>query len=76
MRELMSLVSSDAESDIVGVAIPLFQQGKPQGSIGVYLPVSRFKAGKRERIIASLHAAAERIDRSLNAESIPAQPFG
>lgn len=55
-----------AESDVVGAAIPLFQHGHPQGSIGVYLPVSRFIPEKRERIIAALRTAVERIDRSLN----------
>ncbi|PPL04337.1 transcriptional regulator, IclR family [Parapedobacter indicus] len=55
-----------AESDIAGVAVPVFQQGKPQGSIGVYLPISRFKNEKKEAIIAALKQTAERINRDLN----------
>lgn len=55
-----------AESDIVGAAIPLFQHGKPQGSVGVYLPISRFTPTKRERIITSLRLAAEQINGDLS----------
>lgn len=57
-----------ADSDIVGVAVPLFQNGKAQASIGTYLPVNRFTPEKRAVIIAALKETAEKINGTLSRQ--------
>lgn len=54
-----------ADSDIVGVAVPIFKKDKLIASLGVYLPETRFKYKKQELIFTELKNTAEYINKKL-----------
>jgi|SRR6185312_594035 len=54
-----------ADSDIIGVAVPIFKNEKLIASLGVYLPETRFKYKKQELIFAELKNTAEYINNKL-----------
>jgi DNA-binding IclR family transcriptional regulator len=54
-----------AESDIIGVAVPIFKKEKVLASLGVYLPVTRFKYKNQQLILTELKKTAEYINKKL-----------
>lgn len=54
-----------AESDIIGISVPIFKDGKIIASIGVYLPESRFKYKAQEIIITEIKKTAAYINDQL-----------
>jgi len=54
-----------ADSDIIGVAVPIFKKDKLIASLGVYLPETRFRYKKQELIFTELKNTAEYINKKL-----------
>lgn len=52
---------------IVGLAVPVHQQGQVVAALGVFLPETRFTDAHCGEIIRELRAAAEQIDKALKA---------
>jgi DNA-binding IclR family transcriptional regulator len=51
---------------IVGIAVPIFANGKVIASLGIYLPETRYTTSMQERIPEELKNAGERINKKLN----------
>lgn len=54
-----------AESEIVGVAVPLSHENIVHASIGIYLPLSRFKSARKEFLITQLRETAVAINSAM-----------
>ena len=54
-----------ADSDIIGVAVPIFKKDKVIASLGVYLPETRFRYKKQELILTELQNTAELINKNI-----------
>jgi len=54
-----------ADSDIIGVAVPILKNDKLIASLGVYLPETRFKYKKQELIITELKNTAAYINKQI-----------
>ena len=55
-----------AESDIIGVAVPIFKKEKVLASLGVYLPETRFKNKiTQQSILSELKKTADYINKKL-----------
>jgi DNA-binding IclR family transcriptional regulator len=54
-----------ADSDVIGVAVPIFKKDKLIASLGVYLPETRFKYKKQEQIFIELKNTAEYINKKI-----------
>jgi DNA-binding IclR family transcriptional regulator len=53
-------------NQIVGVAVPIFINGKVIASVGIYLPETRYTGSMQQRVLNELKAAAETINKKLN----------
>jgi DNA-binding IclR family transcriptional regulator len=58
-------------SDIVGVAVPVYHNEKVISSLGVYLPRSRFTWEMKKKIIVNIRESALKIMEKLNAHTNP-----
>jgi len=54
-----------ADSDVVGLAVPIFKKDKVLASLGVYLPETRFKYKFQQSIITELEKTAKYINDEL-----------
>lgn len=54
-----------ADSEIIGLAVPLVKNNIVEASIGIYLPVSRFTKDNKDFLINQLQTTAEEINNSL-----------
>lgn len=59
-----------SQAQIVGMAVPLFKNKEIIGSLGIYLPQSRYTQARRERMETALQEAGKTINHQLN-HSIP-----
>ncbi len=62
-KHQMSLQVS--KTQIVGLAIPLFINGKVIASLGVYLPLSRYKVAVQDTIAKELRKTGDKINKKL-----------
>ena len=51
---------------IVGLAVPLYQQGQVKAALGVFLPEIRYTDAHRDEIIHALRQTASRINQNLS----------
>ncbi len=58
-------------SDIVGVAVPIYHNEKVISSLGVYLPQSRFNWDMKKKTILNIRESALRIMEKLKAQTNP-----
>ncbi|KAA9038680.1 hypothetical protein FW778_14125 [Ginsengibacter hankyongi] len=54
-----------ADSDIIGLAVPIFKIDKLIASLGVYLPETRFNYKKQELIFSELKNTAKYVNKKL-----------
>lgn len=54
-----------ADSDIVGIAVPIFNNKIIEASLGIYLPVSRFTETNKEKLIQQLKNTAAIIHATI-----------
>ena len=71
MQELQKIKNAQlclqvSKWQVVGLAIPIFLNGKTTASLGVYLPLSRYKSGFQEVIVKELRATGETINEKLS----------
>jgi len=60
------LATQVSKARIVGIAVPIFKNGKVIASLGIYLPETRYTPSLQERILEELKNAGELINKKLN----------
>jgi DNA-binding IclR family transcriptional regulator len=58
-----------SKNHIVGVAFPVFKNGKIIASLGIYLPETRYTSSMQERVLEELRNASEKINNKLNEKN-------
>ncbi len=58
-----------SKNHIVGVAFPIFKNGKIIASLGIYLPETRYTSSMQERVLDELKNASETINNKLNEKN-------
>lgn len=56
-----------ADSDVIGVGVPVFRKDKAVASLGVYLPESRFKYNTQKLIFTELKKTAKIVSDALSS---------
>jgi DNA-binding IclR family transcriptional regulator len=60
------MATQKSKAQIVGVAVPIFMNGKVIASLGIYLPETRYTTSMQERVVDELKNAADLINKKLN----------
>ncbi len=69
------LATQISKAQIVGVAVPVFKNGKVIASLGIYLPETRYTSSFQERVLEELKNAGELINKRLNETSHESNTF-
>jgi len=64
------LATQVSKAQIVGVAVPVYKNGKVIASLGIYLPETRYSASMQIRVLEELKKTGERITEKLNERTI------
>lgn len=60
------LATQVSKSQIVGLAVPVFKNGKVIASLGIYLPETRYRSSMKDRVLEELRNTGELINQKIN----------